>query len=196
MSADDSIRRKLVIIGDGATGKTSLLCVFVLGEFPSVYHPTIFDNHEVRCILDGKTVDLRLWDTAGQEEFDGLRPLIYSRSDVILVAFAVDNRDSLESARTKWITEAKAKCPQAAVFLVGLKTDLRTNDECLRYMEQTGDHCVTKEEAQSVANEIGVRQYLECSALSGEGVDDLFERAVRASLVAKDTETSRCCLIL
>jgi Rho family protein len=63
-------RRKLVIVGDGACGKTSLLCVFALGEFPSQYEPTVFENYVAEIRLDGKSVQLALWDTAGQEEYE------------------------------------------------------------------------------------------------------------------------------
>ncbi|KAJ2975700.1 hypothetical protein NUW54_g11687 [Trametes sanguinea] len=58
------IRRKLVIVGDGACGKTSLLCSFALGEFPKEYQPTIFENYVAEIRLDGKAVQLALWDTA------------------------------------------------------------------------------------------------------------------------------------
>ncbi|TFY54479.1 hypothetical protein EVJ58_g8843 [Rhodofomes roseus] len=70
MSAQNPIRRKLVIVGDGACGKTSLLCSFALGEFPKEYQPTIFENYVAEIRLDGKPVQLALWDTAGQEEYE------------------------------------------------------------------------------------------------------------------------------
>jgi len=60
----------LVIVGDGACGKTSLLCSFALGEFPKEYHPTVFDNYVAEIRLDDKPVQLALWDTAGQEEYE------------------------------------------------------------------------------------------------------------------------------
>jgi len=74
-----AIRRKLVIVGDGAAGKTSLLNVFAVGHFPETYEPTVFDNYVTEIELDGKPVQLALWDTAGQEEYERLRPLSYSK---------------------------------------------------------------------------------------------------------------------
>merc|ERR1711964_20173 len=56
------MRRKLVIIGDGACGKTSLLSVFTLGYFPTHYVPTVFENYVTDCRVDGKSVQLALWD--------------------------------------------------------------------------------------------------------------------------------------
>ncbi|CAG8673543.1 11223_t:CDS:2, partial [Paraglomus brasilianum] len=64
----EAIRRKLVIVGDGACGKTSLLNVFTLGYFPKV--PTVFDNLVTDIKIDGRLVQLALWDTAGQEDYE------------------------------------------------------------------------------------------------------------------------------
>ena len=101
------VKRKLVIVGDGACGKTSLLYVFTLGEFPSEYHPTVFENYVTDCRIDGKPVQLALWDTAGQEEYERLRPLSYNNSHIILIAFSLDTPDSLDNARSKWVVEVK-----------------------------------------------------------------------------------------
>jgi len=60
-----SIRKKLVIVGDGACGKTCLLIVFSKDQFPEVYVPTVFENYVADIEIDGKQVELALWDTAG-----------------------------------------------------------------------------------------------------------------------------------
>ncbi|KAG5955186.1 Rho GTPase [Claviceps arundinis] len=98
-SPPNVIRRKLVIIGDGACGKTSLLSVFTLGYFPTI--PTVFENYVTDCRVDGKSVQLALWDTAGQEDYERLRPLAYSKAHVILVGFSVDMPDSLDNVKSK-----------------------------------------------------------------------------------------------
>ncbi|KAG9541852.1 hypothetical protein KCU97_g20190, partial [Aureobasidium melanogenum] len=119
------MRRKLVIIGDGACGKTSLLSVFTLGYFPTRYVPTVFENYVTDCRVDGKSVQLALWDTAGQEDYERLRPLAYSQAHVILIGFSVDTPDSLENVKHKWADEATERCPGVPIILVGLKKDLR-----------------------------------------------------------------------
>lgn len=183
------IRRKLVIVGDGACGKTSLLYVFTLGEFPTQYHPTVFENYVTDCRIDGKPVQLALWDTAGQEEYERLRPLSYHNSHVILIGFALDVPDSLENARTKWVAEVKRYCPDTPFLLVGLKKDLRlTTKDYVRFIQAP--------QAEEVAKEIGARRYMESSSLTGEGVDDIFEAATRLSLLLSEKPALLCCTIL
>ncbi|EIN05075.1 rho small monomeric GTPase [Punctularia strigosozonata HHB-11173 SS5] len=185
MSSQAAIRRKLVIVGDGACGKTSLLCSFALGEFPKEYQPTIFENYVAEIRLDGKPVQLALWDTAGQEEYERLRPLSYSKSHVILIAFAIDTPDSLENVTVKWIEEVRSICGQTIpVLLVGCKSDLRPPD-----VDNTAPShplFVTRAQAERVAQSIGARGYKECSALKIEGVDDVFEAATRLSMLMRE----------
>jgi len=181
-STRNPLRRKLVIVGDGACGKTSLLCSFALGEFPKEYQPTIFENYVAEIRLDGKPVQLALWDTAGQEEYDRLRPLSYSKSHVILIAFAIDSTDSFESIRLKWIEEVREICgPTIPILLVGCKADLRPT-----YPGADMSAFVSRAQAERVAQMIGARAYKECSALKIEGVDDVFEAATRLSMLMRE----------
>ncbi|KAI0633186.1 ras-domain-containing protein [Trametes polyzona] len=181
-TATNPIRRKLVIVGDGACGKTSLLCSFALGEFPKEYQPTIFENYVAEIRLDGKAVQLALWDTAGQEEYERLRPMSYSKSHVILIAFAIDTPDSLDNVAVKWIEEVRSICgPTIPVILVGCKSDLRPPPG-----SPNSSQYVSTEQAERVAQAIGARAYKECSALKIEGVDDVFEAATRASMLMRE----------
>lgn len=190
----DTIKRKLVIVGDGACGKTSLLYVFTLGEFPTEYHPTVFENYVTDCRVDGKAVQLTLWDTAGQEEYQRLRPLLYSKAHVILVGFAINDPELLRNAAARWGAEVAQYCPLVPVILVGLKLDLRA---CARDGNDPRRY-VQPEQGQRVASDMGARRYIELLALTGEGVDDVFENATRISLLslAKEKLESSCCVIL
>ncbi|KAH8114925.1 rho small monomeric GTPase [Phellopilus nigrolimitatus] len=179
--SQNPIRRKLVIVGDGACGKTSLLSCFALGEFPKEY-VSIFDNYVAEIRLDGKSVQLALWDTAGQEEYERLRPLSYSKSHVILIAFGIDTPDSLDNVAVKWIEEVRSICgPSIPVLLVGCKSDLRQPPG-----SPLAHNYVQTATAQEMAREIGARAYKECSALRSEGVDDVFEAATRASMLMRE----------
>lgn len=191
------MRRKLVIIGDGACGKTSLLSVFTLGYFPTRYVPTVFENYVTDCRVDGKSVQLALWDTAGQEDYERLRPLAYSQAHVILIGFSIDTPDSLENVKSKWATEAQERCPGIPIILVGLKKDLRDDPMAQEEMRKRSQKFLTTRAGEQMREDIGARKYLECSSLTGDGVDDVFEAATRAALLAVDRhEGGGCCVIL
>ncbi|KAI0447638.1 GTP-binding protein rho2 [Xylaria telfairii] len=196
-SGVNAIRRKLVIIGDGACGKTSLLSVFTLGYFPTHYVPTVFENYVTDCRVDGKSVQLALWDTAGQEDYERLRPLAYAKAHILLIGFSVDTPDSLDNVKHKWIPEATERCPGVPIILVGLKKDLRDDPHTIEEMRKKSLKFVTERQGEAVAQEIGARKYLECSSLTGEGVDDVFEAATRAALLTFEKgESGGCCVIL
>jgi len=184
-------RVKLVIVGDGACGKTSLLHVLKYGTFSKVHIPTVFDTYVHTVQVDGKTVELALWDTAGQEEYELIRIHSYSGANVILISFAIDTTDSLENVTSEWIEEVNKECPNVPIILVGLKKDLRPQE-----MQPNDNLFVHPREAEIVKSNIGARDYIECSALTGEGVQKVFDIATRAGLIQKQKHSSKCCIIL
>ncbi|KAJ3124973.1 GTP-binding protein Rho1 [Nowakowskiella sp. JEL0407] len=179
------IRRKLVIVGDGACGKTCLLIVFSQGQFPEVYVPTVFENYVADVEVDGKLVELALWDTAGQEDYDRLRPLSYPDSHVILICFAIDSPDSLENVSEKWISEVLHFCSGLPIVLVGCKKDLRYDQKTIDELRKLNSRPVSAEEGATMASKIRAYKYLECSARTGEGVREVFDHSARAALLAQ-----------
>ena len=119
--SSETKKKKLVIVGDGACGKSCLLIVFSKDEFPQDYVPTVFDTHVADIEVDGKHVELVLWDTAGQEDYDRLRPLSYPDTDVIVMCFSIDAPDTLENIPEKWTPEIRHFCPTVPIILVGNK---------------------------------------------------------------------------
>lgn len=177
------IRRKLVIVGDGACGKTCLLFVFSRGAFPDIYVPTVFDNYTANVDLDGRIVELALWDTAGQEDYDRLRPLSYPDTNVVLICFSVDLPESLLNVQEKWIAEVLHFCHGVPIILVGCKVDLREDPDTIQMLREQGLQPVTTAEGQQVADKIGAIKYIECSAKKNYNVDEVFKTATRASLM-------------
>lgn len=181
-----SIRRKLVIVGDGACGKTSLLSVFSQGIFPEFHAPTVFENDVSNIEVDGKMMELELWDTAGQESYDKLRPLSYPNSDVVLMCFSIDNPDSLANVHEKWVPEVRHFCGQSVpLILVGNKIDLRHEKNAMKELSNFNQAPVTIEEGRAMFERIKANAYMECSAKTREGVSDVFETAAKAALETK-----------
>ena len=126
-----SIGIKCVLVGDGAVGKTSLNASYGTGSFPGEYIPTVFDNYQysVQVKLEGYglNVNIALWDTAGQEDYDRLRPLSYPDTDVFVLVFSVESPASFENVMVKWYPETKDHVPKAPRILVGTKVDLASD---------------------------------------------------------------------
>ncbi|KAJ2228972.1 GTP-binding protein Rho1 [Coemansia sp. RSA 1722] len=192
------IRRKLVIVGDGACGKTCLLIVFSKGTFPEVYVPTVFENYVTDIEVDGQHIELALWDTAGQEDYDRLRPLSYPDSHVIVICFSIDSPDSLDNVQEKWISEVLHFCAGLPIILTGCKKDLRNDPRTVEELQRDKLHPVTFDEGAAVANKIGAYKYLECSAKHNDGVREVFEQATRAALMTNGKKRGKRsgCLLL
>ncbi|XP_037089945.1 ras-related C3 botulinum toxin substrate 1-like isoform X2 [Pollicipes pollicipes] len=133
-------------------------------------------------VCDGIPVSLGLWDTAGQEDYDRLRPLSYPQTDVFLICFSVVSPSSFENVTTKWCAEIKHHCPEAPVILVGTKIDLREDKEQLQQLSELGLSPVKREHGQKLAHKIRAVKYMECSALTQRGLKQVFDEAVRAVL--------------
>ena len=98
---------KLVVVGDGAVGKTSMLLCYTTNTFPTDYMATVFDNYAVNVPYRERTVNLSLWDTAGQDEYKQFRPLSYDQADGFIVAFSLVDRESFEHVASRWIKEVR-----------------------------------------------------------------------------------------
>ncbi|KAH9999048.1 signal transducer [Russula vinacea] len=191
------MKRKIVVVGDGGCGKTCLLIVYAHNRFPEAYIPTVFENYVTNRQFDGKIVEIALWDTAGQEEYDRLRPLSYPESHVILIVFSVDFPVSLANVLDKWYPEVAHFCEGTPLILVATKTDLRRDDNTRRMLGAQGQTPVTPDQGAEVAREIGAK-YVECSAKTGSGVQEVFTLALRESMKGKwgkITRQRRCVVI-
>jgi len=181
---------KCVVVGDGAVGKTCLLISYTTNAFPGEYIPTVFDNYSANVMVDGKPINLGLWDTAGQEDYDRLRPLSYPQTDVFLVCFSVISNSSFENVKTKWVPEIQHHAPNVPILLVGTKSDLRKDENTIKQLNSRGQSMVTVEAAQRMGKEIGAVNFLECSALTQEGLKQVFDEAIRAAM-SKPTKKKR-----
>lgn len=165
-----------------------------------MYEPTVFENYVHDIFIDGQSVQLSLWDTAGQEEFDRLRALSYSDTHCIMLCFSIDSPDSLENVQSKWVGEIADHCEGVKLVLVALKCDLRNHEEELALQEDEsfnpysqnslGAHnhqkrLISYEEGLAIAKRVGALRYLECLAKKNRGVNEAFSEAARCALNAK-----------
>ena len=190
---------KCVVVGDGAIGKTCMLISYAKNEFPKEYVPTVFDNYAVNVEIASQPYSIGLFDTAGQEDYDKLRPLTYPGTDVFLVCFSITSPTSLENVEDKWIPELQKQAPKNVPYLlVGTQVDLRNDREVISNLAKRRQKVVTADEGEAAARRINAKKYLECSALTRQGLKEVFDEAIIIALdkpVEETTTCSSCCII-
>eukprot|EP00761_Pharyngomonas_kirbyi_P013149 gb/GECH01013176.1/.p1 GENE.gb/GECH01013176.1/~~gb/GECH01013176.1/.p1 ORF type:complete len:204 (+),score=44.37 gb/GECH01013176.1/:1-612(+) len=158
---------RLAVLGVGSVGKSALTMQFIQNLFVEDTDPTIAETYNKSVIVDKETSELEIIDTAGQEEYVGLRDQYMQPGDGFLVVFSVTDRQSFEQVQDfrKHITRVK-ESDFFPFCLIGNKIDLED------------DRAVSYEEAKQVADEYSV-PYLETSAKTGHNVELMFHELVR-----------------
>jgi cell division control protein 42 len=188
---------KCVVVGDGAVGKTCLLISYTTNKFPSEYVPTVFDNYAVTVMIGGEPYTLGLFDTAGQEDYDRLRPLSYPQTDVFLVCFSVVAPASFENVKEKWQPEITHHCPKTPWLLVGTQNDLRSDQTTVQKLQKANNRPIEADQAEALAKALKAVKYVECSALTQKGLKDVFDEAILAALEPPSTtKAGRKCQLL
>lgn len=188
-----AIRKKVVVVGDGACGKTRLLISMSKEKFNESYVTTV-QNYTVCVTCDATRLQLALWDTACRDEYEILRPLSYSESDAILLCFSIGSPNSLDSVSKKWKSELLRYCKRVPVILVGCKLDLRSDFIAMKQSQQKLEF-VSEARGIAAARSLKACCYLECSAKTGQGVKEVLQVAARESLRAREKKKKRCIIM-
>ena len=136
-----------------------------------------FDNYSENMCVNNKFVSLNLWDTAGQEDYDRLRPLSYPQTDVFLACFSLVSPSSFEHISLRWYPEVSHHCPGVPILLVGNKMDLRDDPVVVQQLREQGLAPVSRVQGLELAKRIGAVRYLECSAKTQKGLKEVFVTA-------------------
>ncbi|QLQ82276.1 hypothetical protein HG537_0H00370 [Torulaspora globosa] len=187
---------KCVVVGDGAVGKTCLLISYTTNQFPADYVPTVFDNYAVTVMIGDEPYTLGLFDTAGQEDYDRLRPLSYPSTDVFLVCFSVISPPSFENVKEKWFPEVHHHCPGVPCLIVGTQIDLRDDKVIIEKLQRQRLRPISPEQGERLARELRAVKYVECSALTQRGLKNVFDEAIVAALEPPVIKKSKKCTIL
>ncbi|TEB39231.1 GTP-binding protein ypt5 [Coprinellus micaceus] len=196
--ADKSVQVKLVLLGEAAVGKSSVVLRFVNNEFQPNKEPTIGAAFLTqKCRLEDRILRYEIWDTAGQERFHSLAPMYYRNAQAAVVVYDVTKASSLEKAKS-WVKELQRQAnPNIVIALAGNKVDLvqsasssgdasdSVSEEDPDDATETGGEApapsggpeslrqVPGEEAQAYATEAGLL-FFETSAKTGEGIVEIF----------------------
>lgn len=135
------------------------------------------------CRIGDEPYTLGLFDTAGQEDYDRLRPLSYPQTDVFLVCFSVTSPASFENVREKWFPEVHHHCPGQPCLIVGTQTDLRDDPSVREKLAKQKMAPVRKEDGERMAKDLGAVKYVECSALTQYKLKDVFDEVCFPILV-------------
>ncbi len=156
---------KLILGGDGAVGKTSMVHRYVENDFAKDYKSTIGTSiMKKECSFKelDSTVRFIIWDLAGQAQFKRVRQSYLAHAEAGILVYDVTNRASFENIDKNWYIEIKKGSPNIVLILVGNKIDL------------TEDRVVSRKEGESIAEKLQLT-YMETSAKTGENIDDAFK---------------------
>ncbi|CEP10794.1 hypothetical protein [Parasitella parasitica] len=143
----------------------------------------------------GKSIELSLWDTAGQEDYDRLRPLCYPETDVILICFAIDQIQSFENVKDKWIPELNHFLLDTPRLLVGTKKDLRQDSGYITELSMNGQKLISTDEGKELAEKFK-SPYIECSAKKNDNIEEVIEAAIELILNNRKGKVLKMCTLL
>jgi len=153
---------------------------YVCQAFMEDYIPTMFDNFSAIEEIDGELVNVILWDTAGQEDYETIRTTTcFPNTHIFIVCFSVVHPDSFHNVKQKWLEELKKASPDTPFILVGTKTDLREKEDVVKKLAEKNKEPISSKEGKKRAKEIKAKAYVECNAKELSTVNEVFRTALK-----------------
>ncbi|KAG6617643.1 Ras-related protein Rab-23 [Phytophthora cinnamomi] len=166
---------KVIVVGNGNVGKTSMTTRYAKGKYTGTYKKTIgvdFMEKTVELRDLGETINLMIWDTAGQEEFDTLTSRYYKGAGAVIYVFSTVDRASFDDL-PKWRRKVEEECGQICSVLVQNKIDLEE------------DAAMTRDEVEDMADHLNMRLYRAC-VQDNVNVGEVFRYLCRRFLKSGD----------
>lgn len=194
--------RKIVVIGDMCSGKSSLITAYCRDKFSELYIPTVLTSCMTDADVLGEKIELVVVEVAGRIDYAKIRRCAYHKMDLVILCYSADRPSSLAAIKTNWLPELKKIAPEVPYILVGTKTDIReekmsavermkhltkekvedVDTDSLRPEKVLKDNIVTTRQGVEAAESIGAKDFLECSAMYRDGTRDVFETAAKIAL--------------
>ncbi len=177
--------RKVVIVGDMFSGKSSLISAYCHDRFSTNYVPTLLNTLSTDAQVFGESIELVVVDVGGRDDYAKLRKCAYHKMDIIILCYAADSPDSLRRIVDYWVPEIKRHCPKVPFILVATKKDIR--DDALYENSHIGgeggkEGVVQTISGRRVAETVGAQKFLECSARYRDNTRNVFEMAAKVAL--------------
>ncbi len=178
---------KCIVTGDGNVGKTSLLLKYTTDNFPDQHEATVFDSYSTQVCVSNTTIDMVFYDTAGQEDYDAMRPLTYGDADIFFLCYECMTPGSFENIKSKWLVEKNKHAKGVPFMIVGTKIDLRNDkDRVKALLSSTGRGPVFAADLAGIEKEMpGCVGVMECSAKTAEGLREVFNAAITHCILSK-----------
>jgi len=170
MNNSEEFRFKIVVIGDGAVGKTSLIKKFTKGTFEKDYVKTLgaqFSKYNKK--INGDMIRLIFWDIAGQDDFNFLHPLFYKESKAAIIVYSLEENELGQNSFThiqNWHEVLEKNCGNIPIVLFANKVDL------------VDENSLATTEILKLVNEFNFLNFFFTSAKTGQGVVDAFNEII------------------
>ena len=217
---------KCTLIGDKSVGKTSMLLSYQTNTYPSEYVPTILDTYSKATIYNDKRINLQLYDIGGEQSLENFKGQGKIGTDVFLLCFAIDNRESFTRVSSKWLPQIQnywfsslssddesgvrnSWWIEPIIILVGCKNDKSSTNSLLHEIRLRrpsrnkdprtsleSQALVTYKEAIEMKKEIRAYLYLECCSRNTTGITEIFNAAINAVLQRRSSISSRRYVLL